>query len=69
MFKRYSPAIDPDQQCNRLNRCRGNSELLGKNDQGTIERGLVARVDPLFGAGREAEYVALYNQIVSAAGY
>jgi len=45
------------------------SELLSKNDWGTIERGLVARTDPLFGAGREAEYVALYNQIVSAAGY
>lgn len=44
------------------------SELLSNDDWGAIERGLVGRTDPLFGAGREAEYVALYNQIVSAAG-
>jgi hemerythrin-like domain-containing protein len=44
------------------------AKLLEKNDWGAIERGLVARADPLFGAGREAKYVALYNHIVSAAG-
>ncbi len=44
------------------------SKLLSNNDWEAIERGLVARVDPLFGPGREAEYVALYNHIVSAAG-
>jgi hemerythrin-like domain-containing protein len=44
------------------------SRLLNDDEWGSIERGLVARADPLFGAGREAEYVALYNQIVSAAG-
>ena len=43
------------------------TKLLDNNDWGTIERGLVARADPLFGAGREAKYVALYNHIVSAA--
>ncbi len=44
------------------------SKLLSDDDWGAIERGLVAREDPLFGTGREAEYVALYNHIVSAAG-
>ena len=44
------------------------SRLLSDDDWGSIERGLVAREDPLFGMGREAEYVALYNQIVSATG-
>ncbi len=44
------------------------SRLLGDDDWGSIERGLVAREDPLFGTGREAEYAALYNHIVSAAG-
>ena len=43
------------------------SKLLSDNDWGAVERGLVAREDPLFGTGREAEYVALYNRIVSAA--
>ena len=45
------------------------AKLLSKNDWGAIERGLVARADPLFGAGREAQYTALYNHIVSAAGH
>ena len=44
------------------------SRLLSDDDWGSIERGLVARADPLFGTGRETEYVALYNHIVSAAG-
>ena len=43
------------------------STLLSDKDWGGIERGLVARADPLFGAGREVEYAALYKQIVSAA--
>ena len=44
------------------------STLLSDKDWGGIERGLVARADPLFGAGRELEYAALYKHIVSAAG-
>jgi len=43
------------------------SKLLDNDDWGAIERGLVAREDPLFGAGPEAQYAALYNHIVSAA--
>jgi len=43
------------------------SKILDDDDWGAIERGLVAREDPLFGAGREAEYVALYKRIVSTA--
>ena len=43
------------------------SKLLIDDDWGAIERGLVARTDPLFGTGREAEYMALYNHIVAAA--
>jgi hemerythrin-like domain-containing protein len=43
------------------------SALLNDKDWGVIERGLVARADPLFGAGREVEYAALYEHIVSAA--
>ncbi len=44
------------------------SKLLSDDARGAIERGLVACEDPPFGTGREAEYVALYNHIVSAAG-
>ncbi len=44
------------------------SRLLSDDDWGSVERGLIAREDPLFGAGREAEYAALYDHIVSAAG-
>jgi hemerythrin-like domain-containing protein len=43
------------------------SKRLSNDDWGAIERGLVAREDPLFGAGREAEYAALYDHIVSTA--
>ena len=44
------------------------SKLLSDDDWAAIERGMVARADPLFGVGQEAQYVALYDRIVSAAG-
>ena len=44
------------------------SKLLSDDDWAAIERRLVARADPLFGIGQEAQYAALYDRIVSAAG-
>ena len=43
------------------------SKLLSDDDWAAIERGMVARADPLFGIGQEAQYVTLYDRIVSAA--
>lgn len=44
------------------------SRILGEDDWGAIERGVVPRADPLFNAGREAEYAALHAHIVARGG-